>query len=203
MLKNYFLIALRNIQRNAVYSFINIFGLSVGIASSILILLWVIDEMSFDKFHKNADRLSQVWINATYDGEVNTFNSVPYPTYNAIKTTDSRIKNTAIANWGGESLLTVGETRANKFSFYASEEFLTMFRFELIQGDAAQVLKDPNSIVINESTAKIFFGDKDPINQIIKVDNSAELKVTGVLKDFPKNSSFDFEVLIPMRQMEN
>ncbi|MCZ8023478.1 MAG: ABC transporter permease [Cyclobacteriaceae bacterium] len=203
MIRNYLLIALRNIQRNSVYSFINIFGLAVGIASSILILFWVADETSYDAFHENADRLSQVWINATYDGKVNTFNSVPYPTYGALKTTDSRIKNTAIANWGGESLLAVGETRANKFSFYASEEFLTMFKFELLKGDPAQVLKDPNSIVISESTAKTFFGDKDPINQLIKVDNSSELKVTGVMKDFPKNSSFDFEVLIPIKQLES
>jgi putative ABC transport system permease protein len=86
MLFNYIKVAFRNLSRNSVYSFINIVGLAVGLASSILIALWVIDELSYDRLHKNADALAQVWINATYDGKVNTYQSLPLPTYSELKT---------------------------------------------------------------------------------------------------------------------
>jgi putative ABC transport system permease protein len=202
MIRNYLIIAFRNLQRNAVYSFINITGLAVGIACSILIFLWVKDEVSYDSFHTNADRLSEVWINATYDGKVNTYQSVPYPTYKELLTVDSRIKNTAISNWGGENLLTIGEKRMNKKSYFVSEEFLEMFQFPLITGQANKVLDDADGIVLTESTAKALFGDEDPINKLVRVDNDAELKVTGILKDLPSNSSFEFDCLISHKQME-
>src|SRR6185436_16699029 len=152
MLQNYFKVALRNLLRNSVYSFINITGLAIGLASSILILLWVADELSFDSFHSNSDRLSQVWVNATYDGSINSYNSVPFPTYIELRLVDSRIKNTCVTNWGGKSLLTVGETRLKKNSYYVSEEFLEMFQFPLLTGDAGQVLDNPDGIVLTEAT---------------------------------------------------
>lgn len=202
MLKNYFLIAFRNLQRNVVYSFINIAGLGIGIASSILILLWVVDETSYNSFHPNAEQLSQVWINATYDGKINTFNSVPYPTVLALRSADNRIKNTVVTNWGGESLLTVGDIRLNKRRYYVGEEFLEMFQFPLVKGDASKVLDEPESMVLTETAAKALFGDTDPINQLVRVDNGDELKVTGVLKDIPENSTFEFECLISHKQLE-
>jgi putative ABC transport system permease protein len=202
MLLNLFRIALRNLQRNVVYSFINILGLTVGIACSVLIFLWVADELSFDTFHENKNELSQLWVNAVYDGSVSSFNSVPYPTYKKVLEEDSRIKNTAVSNWGGESLLTVDNTRLKKNSYYVTEEFLEMFRFPLVVGQAETVLDDPNSIVLTESAAKAFFGDEDPINQLIKVDNQNELKVTGILKDVPTNSSFQFDCLMSHKQIE-
>ncbi|MEO7990041.1 MAG: ABC transporter permease, partial [Chryseolinea sp.] len=104
MLRNYFKIALRSLVKNSVYSFINIAGLAVGLACSILLLLWVTDELSFDKFHSNANQIHQLWINATYDGRVNSFNSVPFPSKDELKTKDSRIKNTAMTDWGSGHL---------------------------------------------------------------------------------------------------
>ncbi|MBT1703537.1 ABC transporter permease [Chryseosolibacter indicus] len=197
MLKNYLKIAFRNIQKNAVYSFINIFGLTVGIACSILILLWVHDEVSYDKFHSNIDRLHQVWINAVFDGKVNTWNSVPLPTEEGLRQTDSNIRRAATTDWGGDHLLTVGETRFNKKGYFATEEFLEMFQFPLLKGNATQVLDDPYSIVLTESAAKSLFHDEDPINQIVRVDNAYDLKVTGILKDIPSNSSLEFDCIIP------
>jgi ABC-type antimicrobial peptide transport system permease subunit len=202
MLQNYFKVALRNLLRNSVYSFINIAGLSIGLASSILILLWVADELSFDSFHTNSDQLSQVWVNATYDGSITSYNSVPFPAYPELRSVDSRIKNTCVTNWGGTSLLAVGETRLKKTSLYVSEEFLEMFQFPLIIGDAAQVLDDPDGILLTESVAKAMFGKKDPIGQVVRVDNSMDLKVTGILKNIPTNSSFQFDCLIPHKQLE-
>jgi putative ABC transport system permease protein len=202
MLQNYLKIALRNIRKNAVYSFINIFGLSVGIACSILILLWVYDELSYDRFHKNIDRLHQVWINAVYDGKTNTWNSVPLPTAEGLRAQDSNIKHAVTTDWGGDHLLTSGETRFNKKGYFVTEEFLEAFQFPLLKGSAAQALDDPSSIVITESTAKAFFGDKDPINQVIRVDDANDLKVTGVLKDLPGNSTFEFDYLLPFAVYE-
>ncbi len=202
MLRSYFIVTLRNLLKNKTYSFINITGLSIGIACSLLILLWVFDELSFDRFHPKVDRLYQVWVNATFDGKINSWNSLPLPTYEGLKTEDNNIKSTAATDWGGEHLLTVGENRINKRGFYASEEFLEMFRFTLLKGSAETALDEPGSIVISESTAKAMFGDQDPMDQIIRLDNLDELKVTGVLKDVPKNSSFEFDVLIPWKLYE-
>jgi ABC-type antimicrobial peptide transport system permease subunit len=197
MIRNYLKVAFRNLTRNGVYSFINIVGLAVGLGCSILISLWVFDELSYDRFQPKLNRLSQLWINATYDGKVNTFQSVPYPSYLEIKNEDSRIKNTTIANWGGESLLTAGEKRMSKKSFYVGEEFLEMFQFHLLFGQADKVLDDPNSIVLTVSTARALFGTDDAIGKSVKVDNAKELTVTGILEDVPSNSSFEFDCLMP------
>ena len=202
MLRNYLIVTLRNLLKNKTYSLINIAGLSIGIACSLLILLWVFDELSFDRLHPKVDRLYQVWVNATFDGKINSWNSLPLPTYEGLKTEDNNIKSTAATDWGGEHLLTVGENRINKRGFYASEEFLEMFQFPLLKGSADKVLDEPGSIVISESTAKAMFGDQDPMDQIIRLDNLDELKVTGVLKDIPKNSSFQFDCLIPWKLYE-
>lgn len=202
MFRNYFTITLRNLVKNGFYSFINIAGLSIGIACTILILLWVFDETSFDKMHPNADRLYQVWVHAEFGGKKSSWTSVPLPTYEAMKTADSNIKRSVVTDWGGNHLLTVGETRLIKKGYYASEEFLEMFQFLLVFGNAEQILDDPRSIVITESTAKALFADEDPINKTIRIDNENDLKVTGVLQDIPSNSSFQFDYLMTWKFRE-
>ena len=202
MLRNYFLVTVRNLLKNRVYSFINIAGLSIGICCSILILLWVFDELSFDTFHPKADRLYQVWVDAEFDGKINSWTSVPLPTYEAMKTADTHIKNAVVADWGGDHLLTVSENPILKRGFYVSEEFLDMFEFPLVYGHASDVLDDPSGIVITESTAKALFGEEDPVNQVVRVDNAHDLKVVGVLKDVPKNSSFQFDFLMTWKFRE-
>ncbi len=197
MFHNYLKIALRNLFRNSVYSFINIGGLAVGIACSLLILLWVWDEVSYDRFHKNADRLGQLMVNDHFTDKIATSPAVPLGSYENLKTFDNRIKSTSIAHWPYKHLLKVGDKKIIKNGQFASHEFLSSFQFPLLKGDAADVLHDPTSIVINESIAKELFGDKDPINRFIQIDNKYELKVTGVLKDLPSNSTFDFEFLAP------
>ena len=114
MFKNYLKIAIRSLRKNSVYSFINISGLAVGIACSILILLWVQDETSYDRFQPKLDRLHQVWINAYFDGKINSWTSVPMPLKNGLKEEISSIKNAAITEWGGMHLLTVGDKKLNQ-----------------------------------------------------------------------------------------
>jgi putative ABC transport system permease protein len=197
MFKNYVLITIRNIFKNKIYSVINVVGLSIGITCSLLILLWVFDELSFDRFLPKADRLYQVWINAEFDNKVNSWTSVPLPMYEAMKTANSNIANATVADWGEEHLLAVGDDRIKKRSHFVGSEFLEMFEFPLVKGTADRVLDEPNSIVISESTAKALFGDEDPIEKIIRFDDRGDLKVTGVLKDVPKNASFQFDCLVP------
>ncbi len=202
MLRNYLLVTLRNLLKNKTYSFINIAGLSIGITCSLLIMLWVFDQLSYDRFHPKVNRLYQVWVNATFDGKINSWNSLPLPTYEGLKTEHNNIKTTTATDWGGDHLLTVGDKRITKQAYYAGEEFLTMFEFPLVTGAANQVLTEPGSIVLSESTAKALFGDVDPMNQLVKLDNRDELKVSGILKDIPKNSSFEFDFLLPWKLYE-
>ncbi|NJN42598.1 MAG: ABC transporter permease [Flammeovirgaceae bacterium] len=197
MLKNYLLVAFRNLYRQLSYSFINVFGLAIGIAATILIMLWVNDEVTYDGFHEKKDHLYKVWFNSTFADGIGSQISMPYPLREGLKAQDAGIKNVCITNWGEGALMTVGEKKINFVGLHASEEFLDMFTFPLIAGDKETALKEPTSIILTESTAKALFGDEDPMNQMINIENTYDLKVTGVMADLPNNSYFSFKFLIP------
>jgi ABC-type antimicrobial peptide transport system permease subunit len=202
MFRNYLLITVRNLFKNGFYSFINISGLAIGITCSILILLWVVDELSFDKSLPKYDRLYQVWVKAHFDGKVNSWTSVPLPTYEEMKTADANITNALVLDWGGDHLLSAGEHTdqgITKRGYWASEEFLQMFEYPLVYGTADKVMAEPASIVISQSLAKALFKEEEPIGKTIRVDNEHDLKVTGILKDIPKNSNFQFDFVMPWK----
>ncbi|MEO9966594.1 MAG: ABC transporter permease [Reichenbachiella sp.] len=202
MLRNFLKIAFRNLLKNKLYSTINIMGLSIGIVCSLLIWLWVSDELSFDKFLPKYKNLHQVWVHAEFDGKINTWRSIPLPSYEAMKTAHSSVVNSVVTGWGGDRLLTVEETRILKKGYYVSEEFLEMFEYPLITGDPAVVLDDPYSIVISQSLAQTLFNNEDPLGKIIRFEDKVNLNVTGILEDVPGNSSFEFEFLVPWKQRE-
>lgn len=202
MLRNYLQTCIRNLLRNPFYAFINSLGFAVGIACSMLIMLWVYDEMTSDGFHSNQKRLHQLWVNQTINGKTDAMRSVPGPTYEELKNADSHVSNAVMTDWRGTPLLTVGETKIHKSAFHVTREFLEVFQFPLIIGAKENVLDDPTSIVITESTAKALFKDEDPINKLIRVNNLSDLKVTGILKDIPENSSFQFDCLIAFNHLE-
>lgn len=195
MFRNYLKIAFRNLLRSPVYSTINIVGLSIGIAVSLLIGLWVWDEVTYDRFHKNADQLGQLWIQNRFSDKTIASQAVPLPAYEFFKTYDSHIKNTSVASWLNKYLVAVNEKKVSKYGHFVSPEFLQMFQFPFVKGDAATALKDPLSVVLTESAAKSIFGDQEPMNQIIRGENKFDLKVTGILKDLPVNSSLQFDFL--------
>ncbi|GAB5523768.1 MAG: ABC transporter permease [Roseivirga sp.] len=203
MVRNFLKVTFRNLRRNSLYSFINISGLAIGISCSILILLWVQDETSFDKFIPKADRLHQVWVNAEFDNAVQSWSSVPLPTYEAMKTAHSKIVNSAVAGWGASRLIARDDNRIMQPGYFVSEEFLDMFEFPMLVGDRSEVLDDPSSIVISESLAEIMFKDENPIGQFLKVDDQSVLKVTGIFEDTPPNSSFQFDYLMPWKHRES
>lgn len=203
MLKNFFLISIRNLKKNGLYSIINISGLSIGIVCSVLILLWVADEVSYDKFLPKYKNLYQVYISSEFDDRVNNWQSVPLPTYEEMKVIDSNIKNSVVTGWGSDRLLTVGDIRIIKNGYYVSEEFLEMFEFPLVSGTHEEALKDPMSIVLSESLAKILFGDEDPMGKQVRLSDEGTLQVTAIVKDLPENSSFQFDYLATWKYRES
>jgi len=180
MLKNFILVTLRNLRRNTLYSVINISGLSIGIACSILILLWVQDETSFDKSIPKVNKIHQVWVNAHFDNSIQSWNSVPLPTYTEMKGAHAKIVNSVVTGWGGARLIALDDQRIMKDGYFASKEFLDVFEFPMLVGDRSTVLDDPSSIVISEELAKVLFKDEDPVGKFLKVDDTSTLQVTGI-----------------------
>ncbi len=203
MLKNYVNIAIRNLARNSVYSFINVTGLSVGIASSILILLWVHDELTFDQYFPKHNLIHQVKENSTIDDGIVTRPFIPLPLFDILHEQDSRIQRSVITI-NQTALLTVGEHRILKRGLDVSGEFLEMFELEIIGGDPEGALHDPRSIVLSQSTAKALFGEEDPLGKMVqvKIENNEELKVTAVFADPPPNISFTIDFLLPFAYFE-
>jgi putative ABC transport system permease protein len=190
MIKNYLKIALRNLSKSKVYSFINIIGLSVGIAVAMLIGLWVWDELSFNKYHKNYDRIVQAWISQTFNGQTGSGVAVSLPAVREMATKyGADFKHTSMASWNYGHLLANGDKKINKSGMHVQPSFPDMLSLKMLRG-GYDALKDPGSIIIAESVAKALFGDEDALNRTIKLDIKKDMKVTGVYEDIPFNSNF-------------
>ncbi len=196
MLQNYLKIALRNLVKNKVYSFINIAGLAVGMAVAMLIGLWMIDELSANKHHKNYDAVYQVMMHQSFDGHRGSQNSLPYPMGEELRTKYPDFKAVAMCDWGSGHSLVTGNQKFNKFGHYFGEQGVDMFSLNILKGDK-NPLKDPYSIVLTDEFAKIIFGNENPIGKVLKMDNTVDLKVTAVVAKQPKNATLQFDYLIP------
>lgn len=197
MFKNYFKIACRNLLRTKSFSLINITGLVLGIGCCMLICLWIYNEVSFDQFHKNRKYLYQAWNRGTFDNKLQCWNVVPKPLAAALKEEYAGIQNTCRTDsrW---FVTVVGDKKLSTQALVVDPSFLSMFSFPLIRGNAATALNDVFSIVVTEKMGKKMFGEADPMDQIIMIDGN-RFKVTGILKDLPLNSTFNFEYLLPYR----
>lgn len=196
MLKNFFKVAWRNILRQKGLSFINITGLAIGMAFAMLIGLWIQYETSFDKFHVNADRIAIVRKNTLFNNEKNTQISIPLPLYDELKKYPE-VKRASRVDWGNPHSLMIGNKKFKKRGRYVDPDFLKMFTFPMIQGNAETALNDPNSIVISKSLATTLFGKENPMGKTVKLDNEYNVHVSGVVEDAPANSSLDYEFLAP------
>lgn len=189
MIKNYFKIAWRNLIKNKVSSLINIGGLAVGMAVVMLIGLWLYDEVSFDKYHNNYNRIAQVIQNVTNNGEVQTWFSVPYPLAAELrKNYGSDFKSVVMSTGSNAHIVAFGDKKLTKNGAYMEAGGPELFSLKIIKG-SKDALKDPSSILISASTAKAYFGDADPMGKMLKIDNQSILKVAGVYEDLPKNTS--------------
>ncbi len=198
MIKNYLKIAFRNLWRSKGYSAINIGGLAVGMAVAILIGLWVYDELSFDKYHKNYDRIAQVMQHANFNGKVETQVSMPAVMGTELRSKyGSNFKYVVQSSWTGSHLLTVGDKNISKTGNYFEPEAPEMLTLKMLKGSRAG-LKDPYSIMLSASAAESVFGKEDPINKVIKFDRTHDVKVTGVYEDLPDNTSFSqIKIMMP------
>lgn len=190
MLRNYLKISLRTLAKNKAYSFINITGLAMGMAVAMLIGLWIYDELSFDRYFENHNRIAQVWQHQTFNGQVGTQTSLPFPIGDEIRRNyGADFKHVVMASWNNWHILANGDKKFNKSGAYIEADAPEMFSLRMLRGTRSG-LKDPYSIMLSESIAKAFFGDADPIDKTMKIDNNLNVKVTGVYEDFPNNTSF-------------
>ncbi|MBL7782514.1 MAG: ABC transporter permease [Saprospiraceae bacterium] len=202
MLSNYLKIAFRNLLRNPLYTFLNIAGLAVGLAAGTLVMLWVADEFSYNRFIPNLSGIHLILQNQTQGGETYTFQSTPAPLAPALRTEMPEIERAARTSWPGQFLLNRGDKSTYERGVYAEPDFFRIFSLPVLKGDPVAALEDAGSIVITERTAKKFFGNEDPIGQVLRHNNERDLKVGAVVADLPSNSSIRYDVLLPFRLFE-
>ncbi len=201
MFKNYFKTTFRNLWKNKTYSFLNIFGLAIGIACAGLIFLWVEDEVNFDKFNVKKDRLYFVKVNQKYDSYVFTHGSTPGVLAPAMQAEIPGVANTCRMTEGNPSLLfSIGDKSVYATGKFVEPSLFSMFTLPFVQGDAKNAFSQLYSLVITEKTAKKFFGNiRNVVGKTVRFENKQDYVITGVLKDIPANSSLQFEWLAPFQ----
>lgn len=202
MIKNYLKVAWRNLRKNSLYSVINIGGLAIGMTISFMLLIYVYNEFSFDRFNTNNNRLYHVLRNQPSNGEIMTSSATPIPLAPAMIKDFPEIDKIARTNWPYDMLVNYKNKGLKLTTMAADPAFLDMFTYHFISGDSKTALADPSSIVLTESGAKAFFGDENPVGQVVKLVNQYPMKVTAVVKDNPRNSSFAFNALISWQGLE-
>lgn len=202
MILNYIKIAFRSLLKNKGYSFLNIFGLAIGITCASLIFLWVEDELNFDSFEKQ-DEVYYVPSNQNYDGEWRTFYSTPGPLAQVMKDEVPGIIK-ASRSIGEDLLFSVGDNSINRSGRYADADFLDIFSLKFIEGNASDAFNKPEAIVITQETAEQLYGkDTKVLGNILRANNQDNYVITGVIENLPKNVSFPFNWVAPFERISN
>ncbi len=204
MFINYLTSAFRNIIRHKTFSFLNIIGLAVGMTCTILIMSWVTDEINVDGFHANNEHIYRVMQTQYYEGgKANTSNQTPALLGDALKDELPEVAQTVVVTSSEMLLFTLGEKRIKEEVVYAGEDFFEMFTFPLIKGNPKTVPASPDNMVISETLARKYFGNRDPIGKTIRIDNTRDFMVSGVFKDVPLHSSLQFSCIISHLYIDN
>ena len=200
MFRNYIKISLRNIQRHKGYFSINIIGLAIGIAGCLLISLWVLDELSYDRFHTHADHLYRVEADQDYSGQKMHIFSSPLQLGPALEEQIPEVRYaTRFTRFGGLQLRYKDNSFFEQDVRSADPSFFKMFSFPLIKGDMEHVLKEPFSIVISERMAEKYFAGDDPMGKIVLAENKFEMIVTGIIQNAPSNSTLRYDWIVPFK----
>lgn len=201
MFKNYLKITWRNLLKNKSFTIINIAGLAVGMASAALILFWVQNEVSYDQFHANKDRLYRMYNRSKIEGEIWAWGTTPKPMMAALKQDYPQVEQAARSTQA-TFLFTLDNKHLTIPGVFTDPDFLTMFSLPLIQGNPKTALNDMKSLVLTEKTAIKLFGNTNVLGKTVKVDSVDYFTVTGVMKDLPNNTRFDFEYLMTWKYWE-
>ena len=199
MFRNYLKISWRNLIQNKVYSFINITGLAIGLAVCMLIVLYVGHEYSYDRFHKNAERIFSVKSKIKLGNDSLYLTQLPYTTPVELQQTEPSVEAFLRMRQEREAIIQNNQEPSLKFAenkfFFADANFFTFFSFKLQRGNKDQVLQNPFSVVISQNIAKKYFGEKDPVGKTIRYNNTYDFIVTGVAGKIPSNSSIEFDFI--------
>ncbi len=205
MIRNYLKIAFRNLIKHKAYSFINIFGLAIGIASCLLIILYVQNELSYDRFNKNADRIFRINTDLKFGATELHIPVCPDMMGPDLKQDYPQVEEyTRIYNWGGKKLVKKGhEFNTEQKTAYVDSTFFKVFTFPVVSGSTDKALNEPNTVIITESIAQKYFGTDKAVGKFIETDDNGGTlyKVTAVIRDMPENSHFRFDFLFPMKNL--
>jgi putative ABC transport system permease protein len=197
MLKNFFKVAFRNLWKNRGFTLINITGLAIGMASAMLLLLWIYDELSYDQFHEKKERIYEAWNRAEFSGEMHSWNTTPKILARTLEHDFPEVEKAVRVNWPSNLLFTVGEKRIMVQGNMVDSSFLEMFSFPMISGNPHTALNDMHSVIVTEKLSRKLFGTENPMGKMVKIDNKETFRVTGLIKDPPGNTRFQFEFLLP------
>lgn len=191
MIKNYLKIAIRNLFKNKGISFINIFGLSAGMAVTMLIGLWIWNELSYDKYHAHYDRIAQVWQRETTGEQSDAYNAMPIPLAAELRSGYPNDFKQVVLVSPGTHTVAFGDKKFTSMGAFMESGAPALFSLKILKGSGETALKEPGSMLLSASFARSLFGDKDPMDQLIKLDNNSQLnvKVTGVYEDLPDNTT--------------
>lgn len=202
MIKNFIKTALRNLWKTKGYSFLNIFGLAVGIAAASLIFLWVENQLNFNDNFANKKDIYIVKSKQTYDGATYVFESTPGPFAQSIAKEIPGIKHAVRISWNSPMLFSVGDNNIFQNGVYADGSIADVLSLAFLEGDRKTAFDQVNNIVLSETAAKKLFGNRPALGKTVKTNNSEPFIIAGVIKDLPKNSSYDFQWLIPFKKFE-
>jgi putative ABC transport system permease protein len=198
MLKNYLLIALRNVKKHFSYSLINIAGLGLGLATCLLLVVWITHEISYDRFHAHAGRIQRVSLEYSFGGQVSKTAVSPNALLPALLSLPGAETGVRIYSWGTRApfIIRNGDKVFQETGFcFADSTFFKVFSFPVVKGNPDKILTHPYSIALTQTAARKYFGDADPIGKVLHVDNKQDYVVTGILEDVPSNSSLQFDFL--------
>ncbi len=197
MLKNYWIVAWRNLWRRKGFSFLNITGLAIGMAAAALILLWIQSELRYDRHYAKIDRIYEVWNRIENDGKVDCWAVTPKVMAAAIKADYPEVEHAVRVNFAPPLLFSLGDKRITARGNPVDSIFFEVFDFEFLKGNPGQALQSPESLVLTERLAQSLFGEEDPIGKVIKIDNTDNLVVSAVIRNPKPDSRFQFQYLVP------
>src|SRR5579862_1738912 len=200
MFKNYLKIAFRSLIRNKAFSVINITGLAIGMAGAVIILLWIQNELSYDQFHVNKDRIYEAWNRVSFDGKVMTWNATPKVLARTVERDLPEVEQATRVNWPNRWVFSVGDREQFLEGVQVDPNFLKVFSFPLLEGNPESALNNMNSIVLTEKAAVKLFGKEEAVGKTVRILNQGNFTVSGVLKNLPNNTSLDFEYLMQWRK---